>query len=46
MIVFANWKKLKNIFKIHRRQKENHRQEKKLKFEKIFEKFTAQTALF
>ncbi len=34
MIVFANWKKLKNIFEIHRRQKENHRQEKEIKIQK------------
>ncbi len=34
MIVFANWKELKNIFEIHRRQKENHRQEKEIKIQK------------
>jgi hypothetical protein len=34
MIVSANWKKLKNIFEIHRRQKENHRQEKEIKIQK------------
>jgi hypothetical protein len=36
MIVFANWKELKNIFKIHRRQKENHRQEKEIKIQIFF----------
>jgi hypothetical protein len=34
MIVFANWKELKDIFEIHRRQKENHRQEKEIKIQK------------
>jgi hypothetical protein len=34
MIVSANWKELKDIFKIHRRQKENHRQEKEIKIQK------------
>jgi uncharacterized protein YnzC (UPF0291/DUF896 family) len=34
MIVSANWKKLKNIFEIHRRQKENHLQEKEIKIQK------------
>jgi hypothetical protein len=34
MIVFANWKELKDISEIHRRQKENHRQKKKKKIRK------------
>jgi hypothetical protein len=34
MIVFAYWKKLKDIFEIHRRQKENHRQKKEIKIQK------------
>jgi hypothetical protein len=46
MIVTTNWKKLKNIFEIHRRQKKIIVKKKKLKFKKIFEKITAQTASF
>jgi hypothetical protein len=34
MIVSANSEKLKNISEIHRRQKENHRQEKEIKIQK------------